>query len=87
MAVSEASFETLKSDFETMRTEAAVRAERDKSIEARLAKIESILARLTWLIVAGIGVAFVSWVVSGGLAPPAKAAVFLVPPKLEYVEG
>jgi hypothetical protein len=41
-----------------------------KSTHARLDKIETILSRLTWLLVSGIGTAFIAFIVSGMLTVP-----------------
>lgn len=68
MAVSDAAFEAVKRDVNSLRTEHAVRTERDQHIEERLTKIEVILSRLTWIIVSGIGGAFVAFVINGGLS-------------------
>lgn len=48
----------------------AVREEGLKSTHMRLDKIETILSRLTWLLVSGIGLAFVAFVIGGGLRVP-----------------
>lgn len=66
--ISEAVFEALKERVITVERHQAVKSEADKSIEERLTKIEAILSRLTWLLVAGIGGAFVAFIVNGGLA-------------------
>ena len=48
----------------------AIREEGMKSTHMRLDKIETVLSRLTWLLVSGIGMAFVAFIVSGGLRVP-----------------
>lgn len=48
----------------------AVQAEATKNTLFRLENIERILSRLTWLIVGGIGSAFVGFIISGGIHVP-----------------
>lgn len=60
-------FEALKDRVITVERQQAVKSEADKSIEERLTKIEVVLSRLTWLLVTGIGGAFVAFVINGGL--------------------
>lgn len=67
MPVSEQAFEAVRNRVNTIERDIAVRDETDKSIEARLSKIETILSRLTWILVTGIGGAFVAFIISGGL--------------------
>lgn len=60
-------FETLKDRVTLVERQQAVKSATDASIETRLAKIETVLSRLTWLMVSGIGGAAIAFVVSGGL--------------------
>jgi hypothetical protein len=62
--------DALHDDMVDVRMSMAVREEGMKSTHARLDKIETILSRLTWLLVSGIGLAFVAFVVGGGLRVP-----------------
>ena len=55
-------------DVVDIRLSLAVREEGMKSTHARLDKIEAILSRLTWLLVSGIGMAFIAFIVGGGLS-------------------
>lgn len=48
----------------------AVREETLKNIELRLSKIETVLSRLTWLIIVAIGGAAMTFVIGGGLHVP-----------------
>ena len=57
----------------TLERQMAVREEMMKGVELRLSKIETILSRLTWIVVTGIGGALVAFVISGGLSPAIKA--------------
>ncbi len=77
MAVSDLAFETLKDRVTLVERQFAVKTATDEAIEHRLTKIETVLSRLTWLMVTGIGGAAIAFVVSGGLnlASPAIAAV------------
>jgi pyruvate/2-oxoacid:ferredoxin oxidoreductase alpha subunit len=70
MPVSDTMFETLRDRVTSVEMENAVREEADRNIERRLDKIETILSRLTWLMVTGIGSAFFLFVASGGLRVP-----------------
>lgn len=65
--VSEQAFEAMKARVNLIEREAAVRAARDEAIADRLRKIETVLSRLTWIMVSGIGGAFIAFVISGGL--------------------
>ncbi len=60
-------FETLKDRVTLVERQQAVKSATDASIETRLTKIETVLSRLTWLMVSGIGGAAIAFVVSGGL--------------------
>ena len=60
----------LAGDVQEIRLSLAVREEGMKSTHARLDKIETILSRLTWLLVSGIGTAFIAFIVSGMLTVP-----------------
>ena len=66
--VSDLAFETLKDRVTVVERHQAVKSATDASIEHRLEKIETVLSRLTWLLVAGIGGAAIAFVVSGGLS-------------------
>jgi hypothetical protein len=65
--VSEMAFEALKDRVNVVERLQAVKSATDASIETRLTKIETVLSRLTWLMVSGIGGAAIAFVVSGGL--------------------
>jgi len=67
VAVSDVAFETLKDRVTLVERQYAVKTATDEEIEHRLEKIETVLSRLTWLLVAGIGGAAIAFVVSGGL--------------------
>ncbi len=60
--------EALAEDVQDIRMSLAVREEGLKSTHARLDKIETILSRITWILLSGIGMAFVAFVVGGGLS-------------------
>lgn len=45
----------------------AVRKETLRGVEFRLGRIETVLSRLTWLMIAAILVAFMNFAISGGL--------------------
>lgn len=62
--------EELADDVVNIRLSQAASDEGMKSTHMRLDKIETILSRLTWLLVSGIGLAFVAFVVGGGLRVP-----------------
>jgi hypothetical protein len=66
MPVTEVAFDTLKERVIEVEQTLAVREEAMKSIVDRLTKIETILSRLTWLLVTGIGGGVVAFLVSGG---------------------
>ena len=66
--VSDLAFEALKDRVNVVERQQAVKSATDASIETRLSKIESVLSRLTWLVVTGIGGAAIAFVVSGGLS-------------------
>ena len=67
MAVTDLAFEALKDRVTLVERQYAVKTATDEEIEHRLEKIETVLSRLTWLLVAGIGGAAIAFVVSGGL--------------------
>jgi len=67
VAVTDLAFETLKDRVTLVERQYAVKTATDEEIEHRLEKIETVLSRLTWLLVAGIGGAAIAFVVSGGL--------------------
>jgi hypothetical protein len=73
MPVTETAFEQLKRDFNEAKTQAAVAVVVAKALETRVEKLETIISRVTWIIVTGIGLAFMAFVISGGLVPVAKA--------------
>jgi hypothetical protein len=66
--VTDAAFEALRDRVTLVERQQAVKSATDASIEIRLEKIETVLSRLTWLLVAGIGGAAIAFVVSGGLS-------------------
>ena len=67
MPVTESAFEALKDRVTLVERHQAVKSATDEAIEHRLTKIETVLSRLTWLMVSGIGGAAIAFVVSGGL--------------------
>ena len=67
MVVTEVAFEALRDRVTLVERQQAVKSATDASIETRLTKIETVLSRLTWLMVSGIGGAAIAFVVSGGL--------------------
>jgi len=67
VAVTDLAFEALKDRVTLVERQYAVKTATDEEIEHRLEKIETVLSRLTWLLVAGIGGAAIAFVVSGGL--------------------
>jgi len=67
VAVTDLAFEALKDRVALVERQFAVKTATDEAIEHRLEKIETVLSRLTWLLVAGIGGAAIAFVVSGGL--------------------
>lgn len=67
MPVSDLAFETLKDRVTVVERQQAVKSATDSAIETRLTKIETVLSRLTWLMVTGIGGAAMAFVISGGL--------------------
>jgi len=77
VVVSDVAFETLKDRVTLVERQFAVKTATDEAIEHRLTKIETVLSRLTWLMVTGIGGAAIAFIVSGGLnlTSPAMAAV------------
>lgn len=77
MAVTDLAFEALKDRVTVVERQQAVKTATDTAIEARLTKIETVLSRLTWLMVSSIAMAFFAFIISGGLnlTSPAVAAV------------
>lgn len=67
MAVTDAAFEALKDRVTVVERNQAVKSATDEAIEQRLTKIETVLSRLTWLMISGIGGSAVAFVLSGGL--------------------
>lgn len=70
MSVSEAQFEALRDDVNELKQQYAVREETLKTIDKRLTGIESLLSRMNWLIISGIGVALLAFILGGGLSLP-----------------
>jgi hypothetical protein len=68
MTVSEAAFEALKDRVTLVERHQAVKSATDEAIEMRLTKIETVLSRLTWLMISAIAGAFLAFVLSGGLS-------------------
>lgn len=60
--------DALAEDIQEIRMSLAVREEGMKATHMRLDKIETILSRLTWLLVSGIAGAFLAFVIGGGLS-------------------
>lgn len=77
MPVTDVQFERLSDRVTLVERQFAVKSATDEAIEHRLTKIETVLSRLTWLMVTGIGGAAIAFIVSGGLnlATPAIASV------------
>lgn len=69
MPVSEDEFNQVRTHVEDLRMDMAVRAETQRSIEKRLDAIESVLSRLTWLIVTAVVTAVIAMVVYSGGTP------------------
>ena len=67
MPPTDMAFEALKDRVTVVERLQAVKTATDEAIEHRLDKIETVLSRLTWLMVTGIGGAFIAFVISGGL--------------------
>jgi len=67
MPVTDVAFDALRDRVTHVEQRIAVRDETLKAIEMRLSHIEAILSRLTWLLVAGIGAAAVTFIINGGL--------------------
>ena len=55
-------------DVVDIRLSLAAREEGMKSTHARLDKIETLLSRINWLILSGIGMAVIAFIVGGGLS-------------------
>lgn len=68
MPVSEAAFEALKQRVSELETDQAVKVVTDQGLDKRLGKIESVLSRLTWLIITVVVLAMMGFVISGGLS-------------------
>lgn len=68
MTISEAAFEALKDRVTLVERHQAVKSATDEAIEMRLTKIETVLSRLTWLLISAIAGAFLTFVLSGGLS-------------------
>lgn len=68
MIVSDNAFEAVRARLSMLETAVAVQAKGTESTLYRLGKIENVLSRLTWLMVSGIGGAFIAFVIGGGLA-------------------
>lgn len=76
--VTQMAFEALKDRVNVVERLQAVKSATDSAIEGRLTKIETVLSRLTWLIVTALVGAIMAFVISGGLsiAGPALAGGF-----------
>jgi hypothetical protein len=74
MPVSEAAFEAVRKELQEVQRDIAVQDERDKSVNDRLTKMETILSRLTWIVITAAGGSIVAWIFNGGLAPVTRAA-------------
>ena len=70
MPVSENMYYALESRVVKVEQNQAVKDEAMKAIVDRLTKIETILSRLTWLLVTGIGGAFIAFLLSGAVHVP-----------------
>lgn len=70
MPVTDIAFGVLRDRVAEVEQSIAVRDETMKSITSRLDKIETVLSRLTWLMVTGIAGAFLAFVLGGGLHVP-----------------
>lgn len=66
--MSDAAFETLRDRVTVVERQQAVKSATDASIETRLTKIETVLSRLTWLMVSSIVGSVMAFVLSGGLS-------------------
>lgn len=60
--------DALADDVVDIRLSLAAREEGMKSTHARLDKIETLLSRINWLILSGIGMAVIAFIVGGGLS-------------------
>ena len=78
MAVTESAFANVRDRVTELERKSSVKEVTDEGIEERLAKIESILSRLTWIILGGIVAAFGAFMINGGLAPAARAGAALI---------
>ena len=70
MPITEAQFESLREDVKELQQQYAVREETLRTIDKRLTGIESLLSRMNWLIISGIGVALLAFILGGGLNLP-----------------
>ena len=60
-------FEALKDRVTLVERQFAVKTATDTAIETRLTKIETVLSRLTWLLVSSIAMALFAFIIGGGL--------------------
>lgn len=67
MAVTDVMFEALKDRVVNVERQQAVKSATDTAIETRLTKIETVLSRLTWLLVSSIAMALFAFIIGGGL--------------------
>ena len=67
MVVTEVAFEALRDRVTLVERQQAVKSATDASIETRLTKIETVLSRLTWLLVSSIAMALFAFIIGGGL--------------------
>ena len=67
MAVSDQAFDAMRTRVFEIERQVAVQHESNENIERRLAKIETILSRLTWLMLVPIIGGMMAWVMGGGL--------------------
>ena len=65
--VSDVQFEALKDRVVNVERQFAVKTATDTAIETRLTKIETVLSRLTWLLVSSIAMALFAFIIGGGL--------------------
>ena len=67
MAVTDVMFEALKDRVVNVERQQAVKSATDTAIETRLTNIETVLSRLTWLLVSPIATALFAFIIGGGL--------------------
>lgn len=67
MAISDRQFELVEARLSVLERDQAVMQNAFENTNVRLGKIETILSRLTWLMVTGIGGALIAFIISGGL--------------------